>query len=58
VLVDIQSRGLKTGPSLCVGDGALGFWKAVSVQSTILCEINLCQFLYKWQIAGDFSYGL
>lgn len=30
LLVDIQSRGLKTGPSLCVGDGALGFWKAVS----------------------------
>jgi putative transposase len=30
VLVDLKSRGLKTGPCLCVGDGALGFWKAVS----------------------------
>lgn len=30
LLLDIQSRGLKNGPSLCIGDGALGFWKAVS----------------------------
>jgi putative transposase len=29
-LADIQSRGLKNGPSLCIGDGALGFWKAIS----------------------------
>lgn len=30
LLVDIQSRGLTTGARLCVGDGALGFWKAIS----------------------------
>jgi transposase-like protein len=30
LLADLRSRGLTTGPSLAVGDGALGFWKALS----------------------------
>jgi putative transposase len=30
VLLDIKSRGLKSGPQLAVGDGALGFWAALS----------------------------
>ena len=30
VLMDLKQRGLKTGPKLAVGDGALGFWKAVT----------------------------
>ena len=30
VLSDLRSRGLKDGPSLATGDGALGFWKALS----------------------------
>lgn len=30
LLIDLKSRGLETGPQLCVGDGALGFWKAIS----------------------------
>ncbi len=30
VLHDLKRRGLKTGPELAVGDGALGFWAAVS----------------------------
>lgn len=30
LLMEIKSRGLEIGPKLCVGDGALGFWKAVS----------------------------
>jgi transposase-like protein len=30
VLTDIRARGLTAGPSLAVGDGALGFWKALS----------------------------
>jgi transposase-like protein len=30
LLTDLKSRGLKTGPKLCVGDGSLGFWKALS----------------------------
>jgi transposase-like protein len=30
VLTDLRTRGLTTGPSLAVGDGALGFWKALS----------------------------
>lgn len=30
LLIDLKSRGLETGPQLCVGDGALGFWKAIA----------------------------
>ena len=29
LLVDLKNRGLQVGPELVVGDGALGFWKAV-----------------------------
>lgn len=29
VLLDLKSRGLEQGPELAVGDGALGFWKAL-----------------------------
>lgn len=29
VLLDLKRRGLKNGPDLAVGDGALGFWKAL-----------------------------
>ena len=29
VLVDLKSRGLETGPELAIGDGSLGFWKAL-----------------------------
>jgi len=29
LLLDLKRRGLKTGPKLAVGDGALGFWKAL-----------------------------
>jgi transposase-like protein len=29
VLIDLKSRGLTTGPALAIGDGALGFWKAL-----------------------------
>lgn len=37
LLVDIKSRGLKIGPNLCVGDGALGFWKALSQEYPDSC---------------------
>jgi len=30
VLMDLRQRGLKDAPKLAVGDGALGFWKAVA----------------------------
>ena len=30
LLSNLKSRGLKRGPKLCVGDGALGFWKALA----------------------------
>jgi transposase-like protein len=29
LLLDLQSRGLAQGPTLAIGDGALGFWKAL-----------------------------
>lgn len=29
VLLDLKSRGLESGPELAIGDGALGFWKAL-----------------------------
>ena len=30
LLLDLKDRGLKTPPKLAVGDGALGFWAALS----------------------------
>lgn len=30
ILLDLQDRGLQEGPKLAVGDGALGFWSALS----------------------------
>lgn len=30
LLVDLQHRGLDVAPALAIGDGALGFWKAVA----------------------------
>jgi transposase-like protein len=32
VLLDLKRRGLKSGPELGVGDGAIGFWKALSTE--------------------------
>ena len=29
LLVDVKRRGLKIAPDIAVGDGALGFWKAL-----------------------------
>ena len=29
LLIDIKQRGLAIAPDLAVGDGALGFWKAI-----------------------------
>lgn len=30
LLTDLKSRGLQMGPELAIGDGALGFWKALA----------------------------
>ena len=30
LLLDLKSRGLDIGPKLCIGDGSLGFWKALA----------------------------
>jgi len=32
LLVDLKSRGLSVAPELAIGDGALGFWKALEQQ--------------------------
>lgn len=32
ILIDLTQRGLKVPPKLAVGDGALGFWKALAKQ--------------------------
>jgi transposase-like protein len=29
LLVDLKARGLSVAPEVAVGDGALGFWKAL-----------------------------
>jgi transposase-like protein len=29
LLVDLKARGLSIAPELAIGDGALGFWKAL-----------------------------
>ncbi len=29
LLIEVKRRGLQTGPEIAVGDGALGFWKAI-----------------------------
>lgn len=29
LLLDVKARGLKIDPKLAIGDGALGFWKAL-----------------------------
>ena len=30
IMLDLKKRGLRSGPQLATGDGALGFWKALS----------------------------
>ena len=30
ILIDLKHRGLKTSPKLAIGDGSLGFWKALA----------------------------
>jgi len=42
LLLDIKHRGLQDGPELAVGDGALGFWKALSK------VYNNCQWQRCW----------
>jgi transposase-like protein len=29
LLIDVRQRGLQMAPEIAVGDGALGFWKAL-----------------------------
>jgi transposase-like protein len=44
VLRDLKRRGLKTGPKLAIGDGALGFWAALAEEyhetKTQLCWVH------------------
>jgi len=41
VLEDLKRRGLKNGPELAIGDGALGFWKALP-QAFEKCRTQRC----------------
>jgi len=41
VLNDLKRRGLKNGPELAVGDGALGFWAALP-QAFPKCRVQRC----------------
>jgi transposase-like protein len=34
LLVEVKRRGLKSAPEIAVGDGALGFWKALDEKPT------------------------
>ena len=36
----LKARGLETGPKLAIGDGALGFWKAISKWSNLHIIFN------------------
>ena len=38
LLVDLKARGLKKGPKLAIGDGALGFWAALRKVFPGTCE--------------------
>ena len=46
VLLDLRSRGLKVDPQLVIGDGALGFWKALpqvfGTTRSQRCWVHLC----------------
>jgi len=41
LLLDLKIRGLKNGPKLAIGDGALGFWKALP-QVYGKCRVQRC----------------
>ncbi|MCZ7649498.1 MAG: IS256 family transposase [Planctomycetota bacterium] len=41
VLTDLKARGLKNGPDLAIGDGALGFWAALP-KAFAKCRVQRC----------------
>ena len=50
LLIDIKQRGLAIAPDLAVGDGALGFWKAIEpppVYETAVKKLLPCMALTK-----------
>ena len=38
LLVDIKARGISVPPEIAVGDGAMGFWKALDEDSRSRCS--------------------
>ena len=48
LLIDMKQRGLEIAPDLAVGDGALGFWKAIEQvfpstrHQNCYCQATLC----------------
>ena len=53
VLLDLRSRGLKVDPQLVIGDGALGFWKALpqvfGTTRSQRCWVHLCPWVQNRQ---------
>ncbi len=41
VLTDLKARGLKNGPDLAIGDGALGYWAALP-KAFAKCRVQRC----------------
>jgi putative transposase len=68
LLLDLKARGLSIPPKLVIGDGALGFWKALEEvwaqtrhqrcwfhNLLIICEIEKSFFLILTQAIGSIS---
>jgi putative transposase len=57
LLVDIKARGLTVPPELAVGDGALGFWKALEEVFPATCH-QRCWFHKIANILGKFPKSM
>jgi hypothetical protein len=54
LLVDIKQRGLETAPDLAVGDGALGFWKAIEEPASVLAPARMIPTSCGWRSTALF----
>jgi hypothetical protein len=54
LLIDIKRRGLEIAPDIAVGDGALGFWKAIdgNSQGGVHAGAVLGAGLWRWAPYG------
>lgn len=56
LLLGLKSRGLKVDPHLAIGDGALGFWKALP-QMLGVTRPQRCWVQKTGSVAGSFGLG-